>query len=83
MELIFRVKKAGEGGRSPIEIILGNNKLVVDNTDQILIALDKLLKKSKIKVESLKDIKLRVNKGAGLTSQRIVKAIIKALCLDL
>jgi len=80
--LIFRVKKAGEGGRSPVEIVLGNNKLVVDDTDKILSALDRLLKKSKIKIESLKDIKIETDKEAGLTSQRIVKAIIKALSVE-
>jgi len=80
--LIFRVKKAGKNRRSPIEIVLGKNKLVVDDTDEILSALDRLLKKSKIKIESLKDIKIEIDKEAGLTSQRIVKAIIKALSVE-
>ena len=83
MQLIFRVKKAGEGGRSPVEVILGKHKLIAQDTDQLVLILDKLLKKNKIKVESLKDIKLEISKEAGLTSQRIVKVIIKALSLTL
>lgn len=83
MQLIFKVKKAGEGGKSPVEIVLGKDSLVAKDTDQLIFTLDKLLKKNKIKVESLKDIKLEIDKEAGLTSQRIVKAIIKALSLTL
>jgi len=82
-KLIFKVKKAGERGRSEVELVLNNQKMTAENTDEILSTLDKLLKKNKIKLESLKDIKLEINKEAGLTSQRIVKAIAKALCLDL
>ena len=85
MRLVFRVKTAGEGGRSPVEIILGKDKLVAKDTDQLLSTLDKLLKRNKIKVESLKrgDIKIEINPEAGLTSQRIAKAVIKALSLNL
>ena len=82
-KLIFKVKKAGERGRSEVELVLNNQKMTAENTDEILSTLDKLLKKNKIKLESLKDIKLEIIKEAGLTSQRIVKAIAKALCLDL
>ena len=82
MILLFKVKKARENGRSPIEMILGNNKTMIDNTDNILSGLDKLLKKSKLEVGDLREIKLEIDKEAGLTSQRIVKSIIKALCLD-
>lgn len=82
-QLIFKIKKAGKGGRSEIELILDRQKLIAKNTDEILSTLDKFLKKNKIKLESLKDIKLKVNKKAGLTSKRITKTIIKALCLDL
>ena len=82
-QLIFKVKKAGEGGKSPIEIVLNKNKLIAKDTDQLLSTLDKLLKRNKIKVESLKNIKLEIDNEAGLTSQRIIKAIIKALSLDL
>lgn len=85
MKLIFRVKTASKDGKSPIEIVLGNDKLVARSTDQLLQTLDKLLKRNKIKVESLKrgDIKIEINPKAGLTSQRITKAIIKALSLNL
>lgn len=101
IQLIFKVKKARERGRSPVEIVLkkpvasakrkqaGPSKceafveLTARDSDQILSMLDKLLKKNKIKVESLKSIKLEIDKEAGLTSQRIVKAIIKALRLNL
>jgi hypothetical protein len=85
MKLIFRVKTASEDGRSPVEIILGKDRLVAKDTDQLLPTLDKLLKRNKIKVESLKrgDIKIEINPKAGLTSQRIVKTVIKALSLNL
>lgn len=82
MKLIFKVGPAKKDGRSEIALILNKDKLVARDTDQILSTLDKLLKKNKIKVESLKNIKLEIDKEAGLTSQRIVKAIIKALRLD-
>ena len=82
MKLIFKLHPAKENGRSKIELILNNQKMVAKNTDQILSALDKLLKRNKIEIGSLKDIKLEIDKKAGLTSQRIIKAIIKALCLN-
>jgi len=85
MQVIFKVKKTGKDGRSPVEIALGKDKLVAKDTDQLLSTLDKLLKRNKIKVESLKrgDIKIEINPKAGLTSQRIVKIVIKALSLNL
>jgi hypothetical protein len=83
MQLIFKLKKAKEDGRSAIEIVLGKDKIVAQNTDQVLLALDKLLKRNKIELESLKDIKLEVDKKAGLTSQRIIKSVIKALRFNL
>ncbi|PJE57772.1 MAG: hypothetical protein COU82_00050 [Candidatus Portnoybacteria bacterium CG10_big_fil_rev_8_21_14_0_10_38_18] len=82
-------------GRSGIEIVLktrrklrkqaGPSKCVafVRDTDNLLLTLDKLLKRNKIELESLKNIKLEIDKGAGLTSTRIVSAITKALSLDL
>jgi hypothetical protein len=86
-KLIFKVKNAGEKGRSPIEIILKNNgkiyRRVTENTDNFLSTLDTLLKSAKIKIESLKDIKIESHKQAGLTSMRIIKAIVKALCFSL
>lgn len=87
MQLIFKVKKAKEHGRSGIEIILKDknkiSKSITENTDNLLSTLDKLLKKNKIKLESLKDIKMEIVKGAGLTSYRIVSSIVKALSLNL
>ena len=85
MKLIFKVKKAGKDGKSPVEILVNDDRLVAKDTDKIIPTLDKLLKRNKIKVESLKkgDIKIEINPKAGLTSQRIVKAVIKALSLNL
>jgi len=87
MQLIFKVKKAKQHGRSPIEIILRDknkiSKSITDDTDNLLSTLDKLLKRNKIKLETLNDIKVEIDKKAGLTSQRIVKAIVKALGLNL
>jgi histone deacetylase complex regulatory component SIN3 len=82
-KIIFRVKRAGEMGRSEIEIVLENNgkkyNKTVEHTDFVLSVLDTLLKKSKIELESVKDIKIETHKEAGLTSTRIIKSIIKAL----
>lgn len=82
-QLIFKIQKAGERGRSPIEVIIKNNgkifQKITDNTDKLLLTLDKVLKSAKLKVESIKDIKVISHKEAGLTSQRIVKAIKQAL----
>lgn len=85
MKLIFKVGSAEKDGRSEVALVLGKDKLIAKDTDQILPILDKLLKRNKIKVESLKrgDIKIEINPKAGLTSQRIVKTVIKALSLNL
>lgn len=94
-KIIFKIQKAGDRGRSPIEIILETRrkqnkqagpskyKVFVQDTDEVLSALDTLLKRSKMKLESIKDIKIETHKKAGLTSTRIIKSIIKALCLSL
>jgi uncharacterized protein with FMN-binding domain len=87
MKLIFKIKPAKEHGRSPIKIILKDgkkiSKLMTENTDELLEKLDTLLKKSKIDLESLKDINVEIVNGAGLTSTRIVSSISKALSSDL
>ncbi len=97
MKLIFKVKPAGQNGKSPVEIILGKDRLLAKDTNQLLSTLDKLLKKNKIEVsartplgsygtpegEDIKDIKLELDEKAGLTSQRIIKTVIKALSLKL
>lgn len=86
-QLIFKIHKAEEHGRSPIEVIVKNKNKVyrktTENTDNLLSTLDKLLKSAKIKVESLKDIKIESHKQAGLTSLRIIKSIAKALRFSL
>lgn len=86
-KLTFKILKAKEHGKSPIEVIVsGNGKKytkTTESTDNLLSTLDTLLKRSKIKLESLKDIKIKAHKEAGLTSQRIIKAIAKALSFEL
>jgi hypothetical protein len=86
-KLVFKIQPAKEHGRSPIDIIIsGNGKKFVattENTDLLLSSLDKLLKKNKIELESLKDINVEIANGAGLTSSRIVSSISKALRFDL
>ena len=81
--LIFKIDKAGEKGRSPIEIILINNskkyKKTMKETDKLLLALDKVLKFAKLKIDQVKNIRIISHKEAGLTSQRIVRAIKQAL----
>ena len=87
MKLTFRLEKAKENGRSPIEIILKDGKKVdteiTENTDELLKKLDKVLKKNKMDIESIKDINVEIVNGAGLTSKRIVLAITRALRLNL
>lgn len=87
MKLTFKIQPAKEHGRSPIDIILKYGKKVskatTKNTDELLEKLDKLLKKNKIDIESLKDINVEIVNGAGLTSTRIVSSISKALSSDL
>jgi len=92
MQLIFKIQPASTRGgstrgRSGIEIVLKDKnkvlKSITDNTDNLLQTLDKLLKRNKIELESLNDIKVEIEKGAGLTSTRIVSSIVKALSLDL
>ena len=87
MRLTFKIQKAKEHGRSPIEILISGNKkkftAMTENTDELLEKLDTLLKKSKLKIESLKDIDVEIANGAGLTSKRIVLAISQALRLNL
>jgi tRNA A37 threonylcarbamoyladenosine modification protein TsaB len=86
-KLVFNLQPAKENGRSAIEIILKNKdktfKSITSDTDKLLPTLDKLLKKNKIDIESLKDINVEIANGAGLTSTRIVSSISKALSSDL
>jgi uncharacterized protein YwgA len=49
------------------------------DTDKLLLTLDKVLKSAKLKIESVSNIKIISHKEAGLTSQRIVRAIKQAL----
>ena len=96
MRLTFKIQPALTRGRSPIEIVLSRPKsgsrqrsgetlalATTENTDLLLPALDKLLKKNKIDIESLKDINVEIANGAGLTSTRIVLSISKAFRFDL
>lgn len=82
-QIIFKIEKAGEHGKSPIEVRVENKgkiyKKTTDNTDKLLLALDRVLKSAKLKVESIRNIKIISHKEAGLTSQRIVRAIKQAL----
>jgi len=94
-KLTFKIQPAKEHGRSPIEIVLSRGtgsraksreddpKVITENTDELLEKLDRLLKKNKIDIESLKDINVEIANGAGLTSTRIVLSISKALRFDL
>lgn len=82
MRLVFKIGAAKKDGRSEIALVLGKDRIVTENSDNVLSALDKLLKKNRIKIGDIKDVKLEVSKKAGLTSQRIIKSIIKALTID-
>lgn len=95
MQLTFKIQKAKEHGKSPIEIVLSRKTgsraksredfytATTENTDLLLPTLDRLLKKNRIGLESLKDINVEIANGAGLTSTRIVLSISKALRFDL
>lgn len=82
MKLIFKIGAAKKDGRSEVILILNKYKMIARDSDKILSTLDKLLKRNKIKIGDIKSIKLEISKKAGLTSQRIVKAIVKALTID-
>ncbi|MCX6730188.1 MAG: hypothetical protein NT058_01690 [Candidatus Portnoybacteria bacterium] len=51
-QIIFNIQKAGERGRSPIEVIVKNGdktyQKTTDNTDKLLLTLDKVLKSAKL-----------------------------------
>lgn len=87
MQLIFKIKKSKQKGAAPVEVILEKNgqkyKEIVKNADKILEGLDKILKKSKIGITGLENIKtIDLNKNR-YTSYRIIKAIEKALKLKI
>jgi len=78
-----RGRKARKKGHSGIEMIVKNRaktySQTTDNTDKLLLTLDRVLKSAKLKIEQVKNIKIISHKEAGLTSQRIVRAIKQAL----
>jgi len=88
MQLIFKLKKTKQKGRAPIEVILKKKREVigreeVKNAEKILEGLDKILKKSKVKITAIKAIKVDDLNKNSYTSYRIIKAVEKALKLGL
>jgi len=95
MQLIFKLKKtkqkgrpACRRGRAPVEVILKKKREVigreeVKNAEKILEGLDKILKKSKVKITAIKAIKVDDLNKNSYTSYRIIKAVEKALKLGL
>lgn len=88
MELIFQINKSSQKGAVPVEIVLKDKKRtigkeIVENAEKVLEGLDKILKKSKIEITDIKNIKtIDLNKNR-YTSYRIVKSIEKALKLKI
>lgn len=86
MKLIFKIKKSGGKNRNPVEIILKKGDKVykrIEETDKLLEGLDKILKKSKVEINSIRK-KIRIDNSSTknkYTSFRIVKSIEKALKL--
>ena len=87
MNLIFRILKSKQKGAAPVEVILEKKgkkyKEIVKNADKILEGLDKILKRSKIGITDLKNIKVDDLNKNRYTSYRIIKAIEKALKLKI
>ena len=72
----------------PIEVILKDKnkvigKEIVKNAEEVLKGLDKILKKSKIGINTIKTIKVDDLNKNRYTSYRIIKAIEKALKFSL
>lgn len=82
MQLIFRIHKI-EQNQSLIEIILKRkNKIIIakaGEAEDVLDKLDKILKKSKIEITDIRNIKIdNLNKNR-YTTYRILKSLEKAL----
>jgi len=83
-----RGRPACRRGRAPVEVILKKKREIigreeVKNAEKILEGLDKILKKNKIEITTIKLIKVDdLNKNKH-TSYRIIKSIEKALKLGL
>lgn len=87
MNLIFKIKKAKQKGRAPVEIILKKDKKIykktVGSADKVIEGLDRILKGSKIEITNIKSIKVDDLNKNRYTSYRILKSIEKALKLKL
>lgn len=88
MELIFRIKKSKQKGAVSVEVVLRNkNRIIgqeiVENAEKVLEGLDKILKRSKIEITDIKNIKVDDLNKNRYTSYRIVKSIEKALKLKI
>ena len=57
------------------------DKYSLDKAEDFLLAIDKFIKKRKMKIESLKKASLRFE-NTGLLTERIIKAIIGGLCFN-
>lgn len=87
MQLVFKVKKAKQKGKAPVEVILEKDKKIfketVESADKVLEGLDRILKRSKIEITNIKSIKVDDLNKNRYTSYRIIRAIEKALKLKL
>lgn len=85
MQIIFRINKINFCNELLIEVILKNKNRImgkarVKNAEDILDGLDKILKKSKINIADIKNIRTVNNLGkTRCSSLRIAKTIEKAL----
>jgi len=75
--------------RKTIEVQQGNIEAthrvqdrIIGNIESMVGIMEQMRKDINRIVAVIKDIKLRIDKEAGLTSQRIVKSIAKAFCLN-
>ncbi len=88
MNLVFKIEKTKQKEKAPIQVILKTKDKIykekAESADKILEKLDKILKKSKIKVTAVKNVKV-IDKShkIGFTSYRIIRSIEKALKFDL
>lgn len=82
MQLIFRIHKI-EQNQSLVEIILKRkNKIIraeAEEAEDALDKLDRILKKSKIEITDIKNIRIDNLNKSKYTTYRILKSIEKAL----
>lgn len=70
-----------------VKLVLKNGRKIIDSfswkgeyslSEQLLVNIDKLIKKNKLQKKDIEKISSKISKTSGVTSERIVKTIEKA-----